>query len=304
MAKKEVKDQIQETPAEEVVADAQNVVTAEEAAVTKKTFVRAKKEEAPQEGKKTEEKAAPKAEEKKAEPAKKTASKAKPRSKKYKEVAELVDKAQSYKLAEAIELTQKVSYSKFPATVEMHINTSVKGLRGLVSLPFASGKSLKVLAFGKGAEESGADFIGTDETIDEIVKGKRDFDVLVTTAEWMPKLAKAARVLGPRGLMPNPKNGTITTDLKKTVTEIQGGKTEYKTEANGRVIHIGVGKVSQPVEEISANVKALYNIIGKSRVKKVTLAPTMGPGVKVELSSISSSFISFHFKRIVFLDVR
>lgn len=285
MAKKQIEDQNQETPTEEVVADTQNVVTADEATVTKKTFVRAKKEEATADTK--EEKAAKpeeKKEEKKSQP--KKTEKVKPRGKKYKEAAELVDKSQTYKLAEAIELTQKVSYSKFPATVEMHINTSTKGIRGLVTLPFASGKSLKVLAFGKGAEDSGADVVGTDETINEILKGKRDFDVVVTTPDWMPKLAKAAKILGPRGLMPNPKNGTITTDLKKAVAEIQAGKTEYKTEANGKVIHIGIGKISQPVEEISVNVKTLYNIIGKSRIKKVTLAPTMGPGVKVDLSSI------------------
>ncbi len=273
-------------------ANTQNVVTAEEAAVTKKTFVRTKKEE-PKESVANAKEA--KVEEKKSEttqpaetskPTKKTATKVKPRGKKYKEVAELVDKQISYKLTEAIELTQKVSYSKFPATLEMHINTASKGIRGLVTLPYAAGKSLKVLAFGKGAEESGAEVVGTEETIDEILKGKRDFDVVVTTPEWMPKLAKAAKILGPRGLMPNPKSGTITQDLKKAVTEIQGGKTEYKTEANGKVIHLGIGKIDQPVEEISANVKVLYNIIGKSRIKKVTLAPTMGPGVKVDLSSI------------------
>src|SRR5581483_1843398 len=98
--------------------------------------------------------------------------------------------------------------------------------------------------------------------------------------EWMPKLARAARILGPRGMMPNPKNGTISDDLKKTVAELQGGKVEYKTESNGQVIHLGIGKVSQPVDKISSNVKMLYATIGKSKIKKITLSPTMGPGVK------------------------
>lgn len=209
------------------------------------------------------------------------------RSKKYQEVAEQVDKVKKYPLNEAIELAQKTSYTKFPATMEVHINTAVKGVRGLITLPYASGKKLKILAFGKGAQESGADVVGTDQVLEDIIKGKLpDIDVIVTTPEWMPKLARAAKVLGPKGMMPNPKNGTITDNLNKVIAELQGGKIEYKTENNGQVIHLPIGKVSQPVEEISANIKLLYQTIGKSRIQKITLSPTMGPGVKVDLTSI------------------
>lgn len=212
--------------------------------------------------------------------------KSKPRSKKYKEASKDLDKTQNYALAEAIELVKKGSYSKFTGTLEAHINTVNSNIRGLVSLPFVSGKKLTILAFGKEANESGADIIGTEEVIENINKGKLGFDLVITSPEWMPKLAKVARILGPRGLMPNPKNGTITDDLKKAVAGFQGGKTEYKTEPKGFVIHLSMGKLDQPIEELSANIKTLIQTLGKTRVKKVTLSPTIGPGVKLDLSSL------------------
>lgn len=217
--------------------------------------------------------------------------KSKPRSKKYQESSKELDKTQTYPLAEAIELIKKQSYSKFVGTLEAHINTISTNIRGLVSLPFASGKKLTILAFGPTSlqsELSGIEgiVIGDESTIEEINKGKVNFDLVVTTPEWMPRLAKVARILGPRGLMPNPKNGTITEDLKKAVQGFQGGKTEYKTESKAPVIHIALGKLNQPTEELSANIKTLLQVLGKSRVKKVTLSPTMGPAVKLDLSSI------------------
>lgn len=226
-------------------------------------------------------------EETKAEPVKTAASKpakekktqkpgkAKPRSKKYREITQDLDRNKTYPLSEAIDMVKKLSYVKFNATLEAHINTSQTGIRGLVSLPFVTGRKLKILAFE-----------GSDEVIEEINKGKADFDLVVTTPEWMPKLAKVARILGPRGLMPNPKNGTITEDLKKAVEGFQAGKTEYKTEAKAPVIHLAMGKLNQPNEELIANIKALLQTLGKSRVKKVTLSSTMGPSVKVSLSSL------------------
>ncbi len=225
------------------------------------------------------------AEPKKAKKSKKP-GKARGRGKKHQEAVKLIDRDQRYPLEEGIKLAQQASYSKFTGTLEAHINTSVKNLRGLTSMPYLSGKSLKILAFGQGGKEAGADIEGTDEVISEIDKGKINFDVLVTTPQWMPKLAKVARILGPRSLMPNPKNGTITDNLEKTITELRAGKVEYKTEPNGQVIHIVIGKADQASEEVAANIKALYNTLGKSRVKKLTLAPTMGPGVKVDLRSI------------------
>lgn len=213
--------------------------------------------------------------------------KAKPRSKKYQEVTKDLDRDKTYSLGEAVELVKKVSYSKFDGTLEAHLNTSQTGIRGLVALPFASGRKLTILNFGKGAEESGADIVGSDEVIEEINKGKVNFDLVVTTPEWMPKLAKVARILGPRGLMPNPKNGTITQDLKKAVEGFQAGKTEYKTESKAPVLHLSLGKLTQPNEELVSNIKALLQIIGKTRIKKLTLSPTMGPGIKVDLGSLS-----------------
>ena len=212
--------------------------------------------------------------------------KAKPRSKKYQELVKDLDRTKTYPLSEAVELVKKLSYSKFDGSLEAHVNTAQTGIRGLVSLPYAAGKKLRILAFGKGADTSGADSVGSEDIIEEISKGKVNFDIVVTTPEWMPKLAKIARILGPRGLMPNPKNGTITEDLKKAVEGFQAGKTEYKTEAKAPVIHIAMGKLGQPGEELAANIKTLYQTIGKSRVKKISLSPTMGPSIKLDLSSI------------------
>lgn len=232
--------------------------------------------------------AEPKAKEKKEKSSKKAQKQGEPkyRSKKYKESSEKVEKSKRYPVTQAIDLAKESSYSKFDGSLEAHLSTNSKNIRGLVSLPFASGKKLKILAFGKGAEESGADIVGDDAKLNEIIRGVTGFDVIVTTADWMPKLARAAKVLGPRGLMPSPKNGTITSDLKKAVTEIQSGKVEYKTQKDSQVIHLTLGKVSQPTDEISQNIKVLINAIGKTKAKKLVLSPTMGVGVKVDLQSI------------------
>lgn len=212
--------------------------------------------------------------------------KPKQRGKKYQEARGKVEVSKRYPVAEAVKLTQEVSYSKFPGTIEAHINTATKNIRGLVSLPFLAGKKLTILAFGQDADKSGADIVGTEETIKDIEAGKINFDVVVTTPAWMPKLAKAAKILGPRGLMPNPKSGTITEKLAKAVSDLQAGKVEYKTEKDGQVIHLPVGKVNQNPEEVAANIKTLVGTIGKTKIKKVTLSPTMGPGVRIDLGSI------------------
>lgn len=215
---------------------------------------------------------------------KKAAEKHKIRSKKYQEAREKVEKNKKYPVQEAISLAQQTSYTKFSGSLEAHINTAAKNLRGSVSLPYLAGRKLTILAFGD--EKSSADIIGSDETITEIEKGKINFDVIVTTPAWMPKLAKVAKVLGPRGLMPSPKNDTVSDNLEKTVAELRGGKTEYKTESNGQVIHLAIGKVDQATEEVASNIKILYNSIGRSKIKALTLSSSMGPGVKVDLSSI------------------
>lgn len=213
--------------------------------------------------------------------------KAKYRSVKYKEAAEKAEKSKRYDLTQAVDTAKETSYSKFEGSLELHLVTNSKNIRGLVSLPFASGKKLKILAFGKGADESGADLVGDDAKLNEIIRGiTNSFDVIVTTAEWMPKLARAAKILGPRGLMPSPKNGTITENLKKAVEEIQSGKVEYKTEKNGKVIHLTIGKTTQPTEEIAQNTKILFNAIGKTKIKKAVISPSMGMGVKLNVASI------------------
>ncbi len=208
------------------------------------------------------------------------------RSKKYVEAQEKVERNRLYDLEQAVNLAKEVSFSKFGGSLELHMGTQVKNIRGLINLPFMSGKSLRIIAFGKGAADSGAEIIGDETALAEIEKGKANFDVVITTPDWMPRLARAAKVLGPRGLMPNPKNGTITDDLKKAVAEIQGGKTEYKTEKDRTVMHLAIGKANQETEEIAQNIKLLISTIGKTKIKKATIAPTMGPGVKIDINSI------------------
>lgn len=241
-----------------------------------------------EDGRRDTEAAGPRAGERKEKKSKATQKKGitKARGKKYQAAREQIEINKLYSLNEAVGMAQKTSYSQFGGSIEAHLNTHTKGIRGLVTMPFQAGRQLTILAFGKDAESSGADIVGTEETVAGIEKGKINFDSLVTTPEWMPKLTKLARILGPKGLMPNPKNGTITTNLAKTVADLKGGKTEYKTEANGQVVHLVVGKVNQQPGEIAANIKALYNIIGRSKIKKLTLSPSMGPGVKVDLRSI------------------
>lgn len=216
--------------------------------------------------------------------------KAKPRSKKYQEITKNLDRSKTYPIPEAVDMVKKLNYAKFNATLEAHLSTAQTGIRGLVSLPYADGRKLRILVFGHLPEPSEYEgiFFGNDSTIESISAGKVDFDLIITTPEWMPKLAKVAKILGPKGLMPNPKNGTIVSGedgLKKAVEGFQGGKTEYKTEAKTPIIHLGLGKLDQPTEELSANVKILLQTVGKTRIKKVSLSPTMGPSVKVDLAS-------------------
>jgi len=209
--------------------------------------------------------------------------KSKPRSKKYQEKLVDLDRSKIYPLTEAIEMVKKLSYSKFDGTLEAHINTIQTGIRGLITLPHAAGKKLRILTFE-----------GDDVVIDNISKGKIDFDILITTPAGMPKLAKVAKFLGPRGLMPNPKNGTITDDLKKAAESFQAGKTEYehsskqvyKTESKAPVMHLSLGKLNQPTEELVSNIKILLQTIGKTKIKKVSLSPTKGPSIRLDLGSI------------------
>ncbi len=201
--------------------------------------------------------------------------KAKIRSKKYQEVMGMVDKTKLYPLKEAISLVKKTSITKFDGTIELHVNLNPlslgekKDYRTSVSLPHGTGKEVRVA-------------IADDKILAEIEAGKINFDVLVAHPQMMAKLAKVARVLGPRGLMPNPKTGTVSPDPEKRAKELSSGQVNIKTEPGNPIIHMGIAKVSFDDKDISDNVKAVLDAIG-SKVAKVSLSSTMGPGVKVQL---------------------
>ena len=220
--------------------------------------------------------------------------------KKYGEAAKLVDRATQYDPAEAIGLVKKTATAKFDETVEVHIRTGCDGrhaeqqIRGAVVLPNGTGKTVKVLVFAKGAkldeaQAAGAAFVGGDELIPKIQnEGWLDFDVVVATPDMMGVVGRLGKVLGPKGLMPNPKAGTVTMDVTKAINDIKAGKIEYRLDKSN-IIHVPVGKASFSEEALAENYKALMDAIMKAKpsalkgqyLKSITLATTMGPGVKV-----------------------
>ena len=220
--------------------------------------------------------------------------------KKYGEAAKLVDRATQYDPAEAIGLVKKTATAKFDETVEVHIRTGCDGrhaeqqIRGAVVLPNGTGKTVKVLVFAKGAkldeaQAAGVDFVGGDELIPKIQnEGWLDFDVVVATPDMMGVVGRLGKVLGPKGLMPNPKAGTVTMDVTKAINDIKAGKIEYRLDKSN-IIHVPVGKASFSEEALAENYKALMDAIMKAKpsalkgqyLKSITLATTMGPGVKV-----------------------
>ena len=222
------------------------------------------------------------------------------RGKKYIESAKLVDRTQLYDTEEAVALVKKTTGAKFDETVEVHIRTGCDGrhadqqIRGAVVLPHGTGKTVRVLVFAKGvkadeAQAAGADFVGGEELIPRIQKeGWLDFDVVVATPDMMGVVGRLGRVLGPKGLMPNPKAGTVTMDVTKAIADIKAGKIEYRLDKTN-IIHCPIGKVSFTEEQLADNFKALTDAIVKARpaavkgqfLKSVTLTSTMGPGVKV-----------------------
>lgn len=200
------------------------------------------------------------------------------RGKKYREAAKLVDRTKLYPLSDAIALVKKTSITKFDGTVELHINLNPqvlgekdekKDFRGSVSLPHGTGKQVTVVA-------------ADDKILEEITQGKINFDILVAHPTMMPKLARVARVLGPKGLMPNPKTGTVTTDVEKRVKELSHGQVNFKTEPENPLIHMAVGKVSFTDKQLKENIEAVLTAVGRGKITKVTLSSTMGPGIKVQ----------------------
>jgi len=222
------------------------------------------------------------------------------RGKKYLEAAKLVDRVAQYDPEEAIGLVKKTAVAKFDETVEAHIRLGVDGrhadqqVRGAVVLPHGTGRKVRVLVFAKGdkvneAEAAGADFVGGEELIPKIQnEGWIEFDVVVATPDMMGVVGRLGRVLGPKGLMPNPKAGTVTMDVTKAVQDIKAGKIEYRLDKTN-IIHVPVGKVSFTEEMLNDNFKALMEAIVKAKpsaakgqyLRSVTVASTMGPGVRV-----------------------
>ena len=223
--------------------------------------------------------------------------------KKYQEAAKLVDRAVMYDAAEAISLVKKTATAKFDETVEVHIRTGCDGrhaeqqIRGAVVLPNGTGKTVRVLVFAKGdkvneAEAAGADHVGGEELIPRIQnEGWLDFDVVVATPDMMGVVGRLGKVLGPKGLMPNPKAGTVTMDVAKAISDIKAGKIEYRLD-KANIIHVPVGKTSFEEEKLQENCNALMDAIVKAKpsalkgqyLRSITLATTMGPGVKVNVA--------------------
>ena len=220
--------------------------------------------------------------------------------KKYNEAAKQVDRATLYDPADAVALVKKTATAKFDETVELHIRTGCDGrhaeeqIRGAVVLPHGTGKTVRVLVFAKGdkvneAEAAGADYVGGDELIPKIQnEGWLDFDVVVATPDMMGVVGRLGKVLGPKGLMPNPKAGTVTMDVTKAINDIKAGKIEYRLDKSN-IVHCPIGKVSFSEEQLVDNLKAIMDAIVKAKpaslkgtyLKSITISSTMGPGVKV-----------------------
>lgn len=223
--------------------------------------------------------------------------------KKYNESAKLIDRATFYEIEDAVALTKKTATAKFDETVEVHIRTGCDGrhaeqqIRGAVVLPNGTGKTVKVLVFAKGdkvaeAEAAGADYVGGDELIPKIQNdGWLDFDVVVATPDMMGVVGRLGKVLGPKGLMPNPKAGTVTMDVTKAINDIKAGKIEYRLDKTN-IIHCPIGKASFTEEQLTQNLNALLDALVKAKpstlkgqyLKSITLTSTMGPGVKVSVA--------------------
>lgn len=220
--------------------------------------------------------------------------------KRYAEVAKLVDRSKMYDTAEAVSLLKQTAKAKFDETVELHIKLGVDGrhadqqVRGAIVLPNGTGKSKKVLVVAKGekaeeAKAAGADFVGAEDMIQKIQSENWfDFDVLVATPDMMGLVGRLGRVLGPKGLMPNPKSGTVTFDIEKAVNEIKAGKVEYRLDKTN-IVHVSIGKVSFEDEKLIENLNALMEAVVKAKpaaakgtyLKSVTMTSTMGPGIKL-----------------------
>ena len=226
--------------------------------------------------------------------------------KSYRKVFEKVDRNQRYQLEDSLKLVKETARAKFDETVDMAIRLGVdprqadQNIRGTVPLPHGMGKTVRVLAFAKGekereAQEAGADFVGSDELIKQIQDGWLDFDKAVATPDMMAAVGRIGKILGPRGLMPNPKTGTVSLDIGKAVREIKAGKLEFRVDKAG-IVHVPVGRASFSAEQLIDNARMVLLTVLRAKpasakgnyVKGVTVATTMGPGIKIDLAQIRS----------------
>jgi large subunit ribosomal protein L1 len=226
------------------------------------------------------------------------------RGKRYRQAAELVDRDQQYPPAEAVRLLKQFPAAKFDETVELALRLGVdprkaeQMIRGTVNLPHGTGRSVRVAAFAQGdkareAQEAGADLVGGEDLVNEVLKGSIDFDAAVATPDMMPVVGKAGRVLGPRGLMPNPKAGTVTPDIGKAVRDIKGGKVEYRVDRQGN-LHLLIGKRSFEEQRLLENYLTVVDEIIRAKpstakgkyLKSVTISSTMGPGIHIDTNRV------------------
>lgn len=215
------------------------------------------------------------------------------RSQNYQGAKSKVDPQIFYPIEEALDLAKKTAYTKFDASLETHvILKNKKPIRGHVVFPHRTAKERKVLVFAQsldGLAKNGV-ILGDEKTIEKIARGElkpqKDFDLIISTPDFMPKLATIGKTLGPKGLMPNPKSGTVVENPKEALVKLSEGQIEFRSEEKSPVVHLAVGKVSQDVKKLKENFMALLLTIGIARIKKVVISPTMGPGIKVDIASI------------------
>ncbi|MCD6419062.1 50S ribosomal protein L1 [bacterium] len=226
------------------------------------------------------------------------------RGKKYRKAAEAIEKLKPYPLSEALDIVKKNAFANFDESVELAVRLNVdprhadQMVRGTVVLPHGTGKTLRVLVFAKGdaekeAKEAGADFVGAEDMVEKIQGGWLDFDLAIATPDMMGQVGRLGKILGPRGLMPNPKVGTVTKDVAKAVKEAKLGKIQFRVDKAGN-IHSAIGKVSFDVEKLEENARALIEALVRLRpasvkgqyIKNITASSTMGPGVKIDLNDV------------------
>ena len=202
-----------------------------------------------------------------------------PRSKSYQDALKNLDKSKRYSLLDGLSMLEKLKRSKFDETVELHINTTETGVSAMVTLPHGTGKIIRV-AFADPSTISGQ----VDDLLKKIEQGVIEFDVLLATPAAMPKLAKVAKILGPRGLMPNPKNATLVKDPEKAAENFKKGQVNFKTELKAPIMHLAVGKMSYGAKKLSENIQTLISAIKKEKIRNITLKSTMSPGIKISVN--------------------